>query len=203
MKPKLIAIDGPDGAGKTTIISMLKEEFPDKAVYTREPGGTPKAEEVRRIVLEETGEKLSSQAEMLLFWGARDIHIDTIIRPALADGKNVVTDRFDASSFAFQVVAEETGELRELFCSVRKAVLGDLEPLYIFLDIDAKTGAERLRRAKGSHMSRFDKMDAEFRERARGGFHRFAEEFPNCSIIDASRPVEEVYRELKRIVSFT
>lgn len=202
MEPRLIVIDGPDGAGKSTIASMLKEEFPDRAVFSHEPGGTSKAKLLRAIILDDKGEKLSPHGEMLLFWAAREIHLESLIRPTLKEGKSIVTDRFDSSSFAYQVIGRQRHELETLFRFLRKEVVRDLRPRYIFLDVDPETGIKRVKQAKGNNMTYFDKMDAAFHERVREGFALFAKEFSDCTIIDASKSIDVVYKDVKRAISF-
>src|SRR3989344_7639591 len=114
-KGKFIVIDGIDGSGKGTQVKLLKRALGKNTIFTHEPGGTPKAEAIRKLLLERKKEFSTPLADFLLFWAARADHVEKVILPALRAGKNVITDRFDSSTLAFQICAEQAPELKSLF----------------------------------------------------------------------------------------
>ncbi|MDO8562131.1 MAG: dTMP kinase, partial [bacterium] len=117
---KFIVIDGIDGSGKGKQVELLKRTLGKNVIFTHEPGGTPKAEKIRKLLLERTEETPAPLADFLLFWAARADHVEKVILPALRAGKTVITDRFDSSTFAFQVYAERFPESESLFEECRK-----------------------------------------------------------------------------------
>jgi dTMP kinase len=195
-----IVIDGPDGAGKGTQIAMLRDTLPHRYgrpasdfVFTREPGGSPFAEKLREANLSPEAKEASGSVMIQLFGAARLDHIEKIILPALAAGKVVVSDRFDAATFAYQVVAQEGGKRAlELFSLQRQAI----EPLFfahhgwrtIILDVPAEIGMERSAKRRGQQRTHFDERDAAFHDAVRRGYLRYRENHRyGTHVIDASR----------------
>jgi dTMP kinase len=200
-KPQFIVIDGGDGAGKSTLIKRLKAHFGDAAVVTREPGGSPYAEEIRRVIL---NSPLASQADARthfgLFWSARADHLKNTIRPALAAGKTVITDRFDSSTFAYQIYAQEAEELRDFFWEIREFFLDGTTPdLYIYLDVDVRTGLARKAGQDASENNHFDERKVDFHERMRKGLKEFLNHVPH-EVVDANRTEDEVFRRVLAIL---
>lgn len=192
-----ITFEGGDGAGKSTVISRVKEQFErlgKKVVLTREPGGVPLAEEIRKWLLHSPF-ALSSRAELFLFLAARAQHVDEKIKPALALGYVVLCDRFTDSTLAYQGFARELGiEVLRPLCA---QATGGLEPnLTFYLDLDPRIG---LARAQGG-----DRMEGEtlhFHEKVRRGFLRLAEQSPErIRVIDASKSPDEVFNQVMSYV---
>ncbi|NDE68433.1 dTMP kinase [bacterium] len=173
-KGKFIVIEGGDGAGKSTLIKRIRELYPDSAlVCTREPGGSPFAEEIRRLSLESPESKgASSKTQFGLVWAARHDHMTKLIVPALSAGKHVLCDRFDSSTYAYQICGQADPDLRELFWTIRDIYLGDHKPdLYVFLDIDLHESARRTAGRPGEN--HFDTAPLDFKGRVRAGYPEF------------------------------
>ncbi len=201
MKGKFIVIDGIDGSGKTTELKLLKRELRGKpAFFTYEPGGTPHAEKIRKVLLTHKAGKRDPLADFFLFWAARAAHMNEAIIPALERGRIVISDRFDSSTYAFQVIAERRSELETAFWACRKAVLGENAPdAYIILDLDPKAAMQYRTRDKSKMLNSFDKQSLAYHERVRAGFKKFK---PGAKtyFVDANRSLEEVHADVARIV---
>lgn len=193
---KFIVIDGGEGVGKTTLINFLPKIFPnEKFVITREPGGSVFAEEIRTLMLSHAeSKKASPETQFGLIWAARHDHLTKKVIPALEKGIHVISDRFDSSTYAYQIFGQEAPHLEKLFWDIRKIYLRDREPdLYIFLDIDPRQGLKRvaLRRKDRDH---FDDRDVAFHTRIREGYLEFMKKVPSV-IINTSGSVEEAKRK--------
>lgn len=196
MKPKFIALEGGEGSGKSTLTNHLREIVGDTAILTREPGGTPYAEKIRELTLKEPlAKNTPGEATLCLMFAARFEHISQLIAPTLQKGKHVVSDRFDGSSFAYNVWAQSDGTLESLFWNLREALT--VKPdLYIYVDVDPSTG---YRRAQGRNTSggkaasydHFDDRKIEFHSKVREGYLKFLKKVPHV-IIDANLPLAEV-----------
>lgn len=200
MKGSFLVLDGCEGAGKSTQLRLLKEHFGDRVVVTREPGGSPYAEEIREVILNSShAGRASAETMFALFWAARADHIEHTIRPALKEGKTVISDRFDSTTFMYQLHGQEERGLEELFWAIRKDYLGETTPdLYIFFDVDPETSLRR-KAVGNSEMNHFDERDLAFHERVREGMKLFSDKAPS-TIIDGSRTIDEVQGELRRII---
>lgn len=176
-KGKFIVIEGGDGAGKSTLIKRIRELYPDDAlVCTREPGGSPFAEEIRLLSLESPASKdATSKTQFGLVWAARHDYMTKLIVPALSAGKHVLCDRFDSSTFAYQVCGQADPALRELFWTMRDIYLGDHKPnMYVFLDIDLHESTRRTAGRPGEN--HFDVASLDFKGRVRVGYPEFFSE---------------------------
>jgi dTMP kinase len=187
---RLIAFEGTEGTGKSTCLRLIAEALRRqgcRVCETREPGGTPLGAEIRRVVMHLDGAPPTPVAELLLYLADRAQHIDAVIRPALAAGSVVLTDRFSASTIAYQGYgrALDLATVVQLDALVR----GDLTPdLTIVLDGPVEIG---LRRALVD--DRFHRADVTFHQRVRQGFLAQAAQAPErFRIIDAARPREAV-----------
>ena len=170
---RLIVFDGGEGAGKGTVLARLQKEFPPPEVlYTREPGGTPLAEDIRKILLSDDGGQMDPKTQFDLFWAARSDHLQHRIRPALFEGKHVICDRFDSSTFAYQICGHKNWPLKNIFWPMRAAHLDCMPaPFYIYLDVDPEEG---LRRAHGrGDENHFDNQALAFHTRVREGYREF------------------------------
>ncbi|WP_318480612.1 dTMP kinase [Photobacterium leiognathi] len=196
---KFIVIEGLEGAGKSTAINQVMDTLAQHGindpVSTREPGGTPLAEQMRALVKEgHPDEPLTDMAELLLLYAARIQLVDNVIKPALNQGKWVVGDRHDMSSQAYQ--GGGRGFDKALMENLRDTVLGDFRPdLTIYMDIDPELGLQRAR-GRGA-LDRIEQMNIDFFHRARARFLELSENQPNVIIIDASQTLEEVTASLR------
>jgi dTMP kinase len=200
-KGKFIVVDSGEGAGKTTQTKRAKDLYGDLVVLTREPGGSPYAAEIRKIILEsQNAGKADAKTMFALFWAARADHMKNTIIPALNAGKMVICDRFDSSTFAYQIVAQGARELEKLFWQIRDFYLGDMKPdLYIYFDIDPKIGLSRKKGQGAEENNHFEDRDLTFHNALRDGFKEFLEHVPH-KIIDASQPLEDVWNDFKDVL---
>lgn len=200
-KGKFIVIDSGEGAGKTLQLEKAKALFGDSLVLTREPGGSPYAEEIRQIILKSPNAgQADAKTLFALFWAARADHLKNTVRPALEAGKTVITDRFDSSTFAYQIIAQGATELKDFFWQMRDFYLGDLKPdLYIYFDIDPVIGLARKNKQGGAELNHFEAREINFHNSLRAGFKEFIGHVP-YTIIDASQPIEKVWEDFSAVL---
>ncbi|KHT59484.1 thymidylate kinase [Photobacterium gaetbulicola] len=202
MTGKFIVIEGLEGAGKSTaieqVIQVLAEQGIKDITSTREPGGTPLAEQMRALVKQgHPDEPLTDMAELLLLYAARSQLVENVIKPALSQGQWVVGDRHDMSSQAYQ--GGGRGFDRVVMERLRDTVLGDFCPDFtIYMDIDPVLGLERAR-GRGE-LDRIEKMNIDFFHRARARFLELSEADPSVVIIDASQTLEAVTADIRQAV---
>ena len=202
-----VTFEGGEGAGKSTQIRLLAESLKARGldvVTTREPGGSPGAEAVRHVVLSGAAEDYGTRMEALLFAAARSDHVEELIRPALADCKVVLCDRFMDSSRVYQGV---TGNLEPAFIEAleRVAINGVVPDCTLILDLPASVGLARARARAGetdnSTPDRFEKEELETHEKRREAFLDIAEKEPlRCRVIDATRDQAEIAEQILAIV---
>jgi dTMP kinase len=183
-----ISLEGIDGSGKSTQGRHLADALQARGldcILTREPGGAPGAEEIRRLLVEGAPDRWSAETEILLFNAARRDHLERTIRPALAAGKTVITDRFADSTRVYQGATR--GDLRSFADAIHSAAIGVEPDLTLILDMDPEIALTRgLARASGE--DRFEEFGLPFQQALRTGFRDLATQFPaRCSLIDASR----------------
>jgi dTMP kinase len=187
-----VTLEGIDGSGKSTQGRLLAEALRAEGrevVLTREPGGSPGAEEIRRLVLEGATDRWSPETEILLFTAARRDHVEKTIRPALARGAVVISDRFADSTRIFQGITR--GDLTATVDRLHEMMIG-LEPdLTLLFDLDPAAGLARATARKGTEM-RFEDMGLAFQTRAREGFLALAARHPRFRVIDAEGSPETV-----------
>jgi dTMP kinase len=188
---RFITIEGGEGAGKSTQAARLRDALRAagrRVALTREPGGTPGAEALRRLLL--SGEiAWSLDAEVLLHFAARADHVEGLIRPALADGAWVVSDRFFDSTMVYQGFGQgaDRGKIRAL-----SAMLGIVPDLTLVLDVPVETSLARLA-ARAAGQDRYERLGAAFFARVRDGFRTVAAEAPErCALIDATPDTDTV-----------
>jgi len=194
---RFIVLEGGEGAGKSTQCRRLVdhlERIGARAVVTREPGGSPLAEAIRDIVLDDWPESVDATTELLLIFAARAAHLHATIRPALEDGKIVLCDRFVDATWAYQGAGR--GVDPGLIATLESAVLGDLRPdLTLVLDVPADVGLARAH-ARGE-TNRFEAETLAFIERVRNAYLDRAALAPHrYAVIDARLPENEVTRQL-------
>ena len=202
-RAKFITFEGGEGVGKSTQAERLAGHLRARGIkvfVTREPGGSPLAERIRNLLLDETVAKRDPLAEALLFNAARADHLARRIRPALAAGTWVLCDRFADSTLAYQGAA--SGVNRELLSRLERMVLADTRPdLTLILDLDPAIGMARAdsRRAgaKAGERDAFEGRNREFHERLRQAFLDIAEAEPKrCAVLDASASIEAIEADI-------
>ena len=201
MQGLFISFEGPDGSGKSTQITLLKEYLTNRGydcVITREPGGTKISEEVREILLNPDNSAMGYMTEALLYASARAQLMHEVILPALSAGRAVICDRFVDSSAVYQGIARGLG-VKEVYELNRYATQGVLPQLTIHLDLPAEEGIRRKKDQK--ELDRMELEKAEFHEKVAQGYRDLAELAPErIKTIDATLPVEEIHREVRELV---
>lgn len=202
MTGRFITFEGGDGAGKTTQIRRLGDFLRASGfdvVLTREPGGSPGGENIRRLLIEGAAGRWDALTETLLHLAARREHVVRTIQPALDAGRWVISDRFADSTIAYQGCAQNVGvdRVRDL----NAAVLGTLRPdLTLILDLPPEIALARMQ-ARGTPANRYDAMDRDFHRRLRDAFTAIAAVEPGrCALIDAAAPEDVVADQIARVV---
>lgn len=200
MRGKFIALEGGDGAGKSTTVAWLKRELSDKnIIFTREPGGTESAEEIREVLVKRRDDDLDVFSQILLFEASRREHVVKKIIPALESGTHVITDRFSASTYAYQIVAGEGSRYHDMYLSIDTMVREGASPdLTIMLDVEPELGIER-KRDSGAELNTFDDKEIEFYVKVREAVRHYVSDKPHV-IIDANCSEEEMHDSVKRAI---
>lgn len=194
-----ITFEGPDGAGKTTIISMVAEQFKN-TLLTREPGGIDIAEQIRRVILDKDNTAMDPRTEALLYAAARRQHLMEKVKPALDAGRVVLCDRFLDSSLAYQGYARGLG-IEEVFNINQFAIEQMMPDLTIYFDIEPELGLKRINKNKGREVNRLDLENLDFHHKVREGYFILMERFPERIVkIDASGTLEDVFHKTMKIV---
>lgn len=198
---KLISIEGGEGAGKTTVLQAIRdclEQAGKKVVCTREPGGTDVGEEIRRILLT-PGRSIDANTELLLMFASRAQLVSALIKPALARGDLIVTDRFTDASFAYQGGGRglDESDIREL----EKRFVGIQPDLTLLLDLSVDQGMARAQ-SRGQSLDRIESERHDFFLSVRAAYLRRAAEDPQrIKIIDASKTAESVVRQVLDVLT--
>jgi len=197
-----ITLEGGEGTGKSTQgkhLAARLQAIGIAHILTREPGGSPGAEEIRNLLVQGEPGRWDALTEALLMFAARADHVARTIKPALDSHKWVISDRFTDSSYAYQGVGRglRAGKLAE----IEDVVLDGFEPdLTLILDLPVKEGLKRAQ-ARNGHETRFEKFDVEFHQRLRAGFLEIAKANPErCRLIDASGSEDQVAEAIWREV---
>jgi len=201
---RFVTLEGIEGAGKSTVARLVcawLERAGVRVRATREPGGTPLAERVRQIVLERGDEPLTPVTETLLMFAARALHVEEVIRPALASGVWVVCDRFTDATRAYQ--GSGRGVDRALIEGLATAVHGNLVPdCTLLLDVPVATGLARAHSRSGARRDRFEAETAAFFERVRAGYLALARAEPGrFRVIDATAPLSAIEQRVGAILA--
>ena len=194
---RFITLEGGEGAGKSTQIQVVKDYLEARGidvVVTREPGGTPVGQEIRNLLVSGDKDKWSPLSETLLILADRAAHLERVIRPALADGKYVVCDRFFDSTRAYQGIAGGLG--LEVIHNLQQPVLGtSLPDVTLLLDIDPEKGLSRAQDRGGD--LRFESKTLAYHQTLRQAFLDFAKQEPErMVVIDADRDIEAVSTDI-------
>lgn len=212
---KFFVIEGLDGSGKTTVINRLKKDFPN-LIYTREPGGSIFGEMVRNVLLDSRSKNVPPLPMLLGFISARASHYEELILPNLLEGKTVVSDRFDASTFAFQLYGQENQDLIDVFEFLRTEILQteygrNVKPRYVYLRL-ANDVAKKRREGRSEKGNHFDHQTDDYYTRVFQGYEDFFREVDQkasnlisssenkVQIIDASLDLETVYNNVKKYI---
>ena len=197
----LITMEGPDGSGKTTQISLLAKVLTSEGrevVQTREPGGSPLADRIRVLVLDPAHDKMTARTEALLYMAARAQHTAELIRPAMERGAVVISDRYADSTLVYQGVAR--GLPMDSLIWLNRFATEELTPdLTLLLDGDTDCLAQRV--TSRGNKDRLDNEDPEFHRKVREGFLLLAAQNPErFRVIDADRTVESIQLDIQRCV---
>lgn len=203
-KPPFIVLEGGEGSGKSSLLIALKEALGDVIVTTREPGGSPYAEVIRTATLKNPLAKTApAETTLCLMFAARFDNTQNLIVPALNEGKSVISDRFDGSSYAYQICAQSNGDLEPLFWNLRER-LSVVPDLYVFFDVTPEEGLRRASRRNqslldGKQYDHFDDREIDFHKKVREGYMKFFKKVPH-HIIDANQPLEAVKKEFIALI---
>jgi dTMP kinase len=198
-----ITLEGPEGSGKTSQIhplaEFLRQQGYNNILTTREPGGTVIGDQIRSTLMDLRNSGMSPRTEILLFLAARAQFVDEIVRPALAEGRIVLSDRYADSTLAYQGYGHgiDLGILRQML----EFTTGGLQPdLTLLLDLDPVDGLHR-RLNSGGEWNRLDAYPREFHERVRAGYHDLVKAEPHrWVVIDASQPPDKVQAALREAI---
>lgn len=200
-KGLFLTFEGIDGSGKSTQARRLAKALTNlghQVVLTREPGGSPGAEEIRRLVLEGEPDRWSAETEILLFTAARRDHLERTILPALEAGKIVICDRFADSTRMYQGLSR--GDLRQLVDQLHKLMIGREPDITLLIDMDPETGLSRAKGRQGTE-ERFEDFGPELQRKMRAGFLELSQEFPDrFHVVDGNRDADRVAQDVSDIV---
>ncbi|MEM1076858.1 MAG: dTMP kinase [Pseudomonadota bacterium] len=195
-----ITFEGIDGSGKSTQTKRLAAHLRAlgrDVVETREPGGSPGAEEIRALVLQGEPDRWSAETEILLFTAARRDHMERLILPALAEGKVVICDRFADSTRLYQGLSR--GDLREVVDTLHELMIGREPDLTILIDMDPAVGLSRAL-SRQTADERFEAFGEDLQTRMRAGFLALAKEFPaRFRLVDGAQPADLVAQDIAKI----
>lgn len=187
-----ISFEGIDGSGKSTQAKLLAKSLRDlghEVVLTREPGGSPGAEEIRQLLVQGGQDRWSAETEILLFTAARRDHVERLIRPALERSATVITDRFADSTRVYQGATR--GNLRQKVDQLHDLMIGIEPDLTLVIDLDPERALTRSA-ARRSGEDRFEDMGLAFQMRLRDGFRQLAQQQPRVCMINGDGPPEDV-----------
>lgn len=197
------SFEGPEGAGKTTIVHMLANYLTEQhvdVIATREPGGIDIAEQIRSVILHPSNERMDARTEALLYAAARRQHLVEKVIPALKNGKVVLCDRFIDSSLAYQGVARGLG-IDEILAINTFAIEGWMPTLTIYFDIDPTLGLARIHENGLREVNRLDLEEIAFHERVRNGYMMLLDRFPKrIKKVDAAQPIAKVFEDVRALI---
>ena len=198
-----ITFEGGEGCGKSTVLRLIDERLRKEGyetVVTREPGGTPIAEQIRNVILDKSNTAMDPRTEALLYAASRRQHLAEKVWPALKEGKLVLCDRYLDSSLAYQGGARNLGI--ENVLNVNRFATEDTYPdLTLLFDLDPELGLKRIAANASREVNRLDLEKLDFHTMVRETFHKIAAMFPDrFVIIDASKTLEEVVEDVYQVI---
>lgn len=205
MQGKFISFEGPDGAGKTSVLSQIQSDLEaeigkEQVMYTREPGGNHISEQIRRVLFSPENTDMDGRTEALLFAAARRQHIVSEILPGLKAGKVILCDRYVDSSIAYQGAGRHLGE-DDIWRMNQFAIDGLLPELTVYLDVESELGLRRIAEHRSNQVNRLDKEKLAFHQTVRQAYLRLYHQFPErIKLIDASQPLEKVVEDVRRVI---
>ncbi|GMA69672.1 thymidylate kinase [Leuconostoc litchii] len=205
LNPIFISFEGPEGAGKTsvlnTLIAELKMQFGNDLVSTREPGGNPISEAIREILQPEEDNGMDKRTEALLYAAARRQHLVENILPALAKNKLVISDRYVDSSLAYQGGGRDLG-VDNIWQVNQFAIDGLLPDLTIYLDVPVELGLARVNENRQGKIDRLDKESLAFHQKVRKTYLKLQSEFSDrIKIVDATQPLDKVIDDTRTLIN--
>lgn len=205
MQGKFISFEGPDGAGKTSVLNQIQSDLEaeigkEQVMYTREPGGNHISEQIRRVLFSPESTDMDGRTEALLFAAARRQHIVSEILPGLKAGKVILCDRYVDSSIAYQGAGRHLGE-DDIWRMNQFAIDGLLPELTVYLDVESELGMRRIAEHRSNQVNRLDKEKLAFHQTVRQAYLRLYHQFPErIKLIDASQPLEKVVEDVRRVI---
>ncbi|MGM7703761.1 dTMP kinase [Pseudalkalibacillus sp. Hm43] len=203
-QPLFITFEGPEGAGKTTIIKRVEEAFKSRGIpfiCTREPGGIEIAEQIRSVILNPENTKMDGRTEALLYAAARRQHLVERVLPALQEGKVVLCDRFIDSSLAYQGYARELG-IDEVYTINRFATEDHMPDLTIYFDLSPEVGLGRIDDNAKREKNRLDLEKLDFHEKVQEGYQIVNDRFSERIVkVNAEQSIEDVYEDVISIIN--
>lgn len=204
-KPIFISFEGPEGAGKTSVlealISELKTKLGDNLVTTREPGGNPISEAIRSILQPEEDNGMDKRTEALLYTAARRQHLVENIKPALDQNKIVISDRYVDSSLAYQGGGRGLG-IDNIWEINQFAIDGLLPDMTIYLDVPVEIGLARVNENRQGKIDRLDKENISFHQKVRETYLKLQSEFSDrIKIVDATQPLNKVIDDTRILIN--
>lgn len=199
MRGYFISFEGPDGAGKSTalvrILAQIKPELRAQYIVTREPGGSPIAEKIRQVILDPANKEMSARTEALLYAASRSQHVQETIKPALAAGKIVFSDRYVDSSLAYQGAGRGLG-----IPQVRRinefATAGLMPDLTLFFDLSPAKGLRRIKKERPNHEDRLEQEKLRFHQKVYAGFQQVNQLFAQrIVVINADQALDRVVQD--------
>lgn len=199
-----ITFEGPDGCGKSTQLALLGEYLAQKGynvVTTREPGGTSIGEKIRAVLHDLSNEDMHARTEILLYSASRAQLVEQLVRPALSEGKIVLSDRFYDSTLAYQGYGRGL-DLKSLEAITAFATGGLRPDLTIYIDVDPRVGLERRQKDAQAEWNRLDALELEFHRRVHEGYRVLIRAEPERWItINGMRPIEAVQADVRSAVA--
>ena len=197
---RFITLEGGEGVGKSTnleLVARTVEAAGHRVIRTREPGGTPLAEEIRALLLGVREESITPVAELLLVFAARAQHLEALIKPALAQGDWVVCDRFTDATYAYQGAGRDLDN--GVIAQLETLVQGRLQPdLTIYLDLNLEIAAQRI---SGRELDRFEREQQDFFLRVRERYLEMAGRESRYRVVDAGQSLESVQQEISSLLA--
>jgi dTMP kinase len=188
MRGKFIVLEGGDGSGKSTFFRFLKEKHPE-FVYSREPGGIGFSEKIRDLILLDDAQFADPLTMFNLFWASKVENVAKVVRSAFEAGQIIVTDRFEVSTYAYQV--GENYRLEKIFWAMRAVCLGNIAPIYLNFDVPVDVARSRI--ISRGDQNHYDKRNEAYRNKVRFMYKKFFEDTRIRSYrIDANLPMEEM-----------